>query len=226
MKCTEARRLFSPLLDSLLEGDCIGALDRHIAGCESCAAEFAALRRTKWLMSTMAPHPAPADLAVRLNVALAQEFAASRQNCREALSVRFLRWENSLNAFMIPATGGLLSAVLIFGLLIGMLVPAPLPVANDVPTMLYTPPEMTGAPFGLDQEDGNNRNSDSVLVEAVIDAHGRVQDYRVLNLSGRTELSPEMKNALIFAQFRPATSFGLPTSSRVVISFSKINVGG
>jgi hypothetical protein len=53
-----------------------------------------------------------------------------------------------------------------------------------------------------------------------------VQDYRVLNEPGRSELSPEMKNALIFTQFRPATSFGLPTSGRLVISFSNINVGG
>jgi hypothetical protein len=35
-----------------------------------------------------------------------------------------------------------------------------------------------------------------------------------------------MKNALIFTQFRPATSFGMPTSGRVVISFSNISVGG
>ena len=123
---------------------------------------------------------------------------------------------------MLPATGGLISAILIFGLLIGILVPAHLHDSNDVPTMLYTPPEMTAAPFGLDQNGG----SDAVLVEAVIDSHGRVQDYRVLSPSGQTELSPQMKNALIFAQFRPATSFGVPTSGRVVISFSNINVGG
>lgn len=224
MKCREAKRSFSPMLDSRLDGCCIRALDRHLAECESCAAEFAALRRTKWFMATMTPHAAPSDLASRLNATLLRQLAAQRQNRREALLVRFLRWENALNAFMLPATGGLLSAVLIFGLLIGILAPAHFPDANDVPTMLYTPPEMTAAPFGLDQD--RNTNGDTVLVEAVIDAHGRVQDYRVLNPSGQTELSPEMKNALIFAQFRPATSFGLPTSGRVVISFSNINVGG
>jgi hypothetical protein len=89
--------------------------------------------------------------------------------------------------------------------------------------MLYTPPEMTSAPFGLG---GSTANGDAILVEAVIDVHGRVQDYRLLNSPGQTELTPEMKNALIFTQFRPATSFGLPTSGRVVISFSNINVGG
>jgi hypothetical protein len=217
MKCAEAKRLFSPTLDSMLDcGDVLG-LERHIAECESCAIEFAGLRHAKWLLATMPSQAAPADLELRLNVAIAQRLAATNKRGRG-----FLGWENALNAYMLPATGGLLTAILMFGLLIGILVPAHLHVGNDVPTMLYTPPEMTAAPFGLDQSGG----SDAVLVEAVIDSHGRVQDYRVLNPAGPSELSPQMKNALIFTQFRPATSFGLPTSGRVFISFSNINVGG
>jgi hypothetical protein len=31
---------------------------------------------------------------------------------------------------------------------------------------------------------------------------------------------------MIFTTFRPATSFGVPTSGRVVLSFSNINVKG
>jgi len=218
MKCAEAKQLFSPMLDSMLGGSQRDTLSRHVAECENCGAEFAAVRRTKWFMANMAPRVAPPELALRLKVAVSQQLAARRYNRWDSFQVR---WENALNAFMFPATAGLLSAVLIFGLLIGVLVPAHLSSANDVPTMLYTPPEMTAAPFGMGSGNGN---TDAILVEAVIDTHGRVEDYRLLN--GETELSPEMKNALIFAQFRPATSFGVPTSGRVVISFSNINVGG
>jgi hypothetical protein len=218
MKCTEAKRLFSPMLDSL-GGKQTQTFNEHMAECEKCSTEFAALRRTKWMMATMEPHVAPPELAIRLRVTVSQQLAARRQTRWDSFAVR---WENAVNAFMFPATAGLLSAVLIFGLLIGVLVPAHWSSANDVPTMLYTPPEMTLAPFGLGS---STASGDAVLVEALIDAHGRVQDYRVLN-AGQTELSPEMKNALIFTQFRPATSFGLPTSGRVVISFSNINVGG
>jgi len=220
MKCTEAKRLFSPMLDSMLDGDLLRLLRDHLAECRGCSAQFAALRRTKWLMATMAPHAAPPEMALQIKVALSRQLATRRHNRWESLLVR---WENALNAFMFPATAGMLSAILIFGLLIGVLVPAHLTRVNDVPTMLYTPPEMTSAPFGLGS---GTTNGDAILVEAVIDTHGRVQDYRVLNSPGDTELTPEMKNALIFTQFRPATSFGLPTSGRVVISFSNINVGG
>jgi hypothetical protein len=220
MNCTEAKRLFSPMLDSMLDGSQRQFLNEHMTGCESCAAQFAGLRRAKWLMATMEPHPAPSEMTLRLKVAISQQLAARRHTRWDSFLVRF---ENAFNAFMFPATAGLLSAVLIFGLLIGVLVPAHLSSANDVPTMLYTPPEMTSAPFGLG---AGAANGESILVEAIIDPHGRVQDYRVLNSTGETELSPEMKNALIFTQFRPATSFGLPTSGRVVISFANINVGG
>lgn len=220
MKCTEAKRLFSPMLDSVLDPEQTRTLSEHLTECESCDSGYAALRRTRWLMTAMEPHTAPSELALMLKVAISQEFASRRQSRWNSIQVR---WENALNAFMLPATAGLVSAVLIFGLLIGVLVPAHWSTANDVPTKLYTPPEMTLAPFGLGS---SATNGDALLVEAVIDAHGRVQDYRVLNAPERTELSPEMKNALIFAQFRPATSFGLPTSGRVVISFSNINVGG
>jgi hypothetical protein len=222
MKCTEAKQLFSPMLDSMLEGRQAHTLNQHVNECENCATEFAALRRTRWLMTAMKPRIAPPELALCVKAAVSQRLAlASRRRYRwESLLVR---WENVLNAFMFPAAAGLLSAILIFGLLIGVLVPAHLSSANDVPTMLYTPPEMTSAPFGLES---GATNGDAILVEAVIDTHGRVQDYRVLNTSGEAELSPEMKNALIFTQFRPATSFGRPTSGRVVISFSNINVGG
>ena len=35
-----------------------------------------------------------------------------------------------------------------------------------------------------------------------------------------------LKNMLIFATFRPATSFGRPTAGRTILAFSKIQVKG
>jgi hypothetical protein len=213
------------MLDSILDDGQGRALDEHIADCGGCSAQLAAMRRTKWLMANLTPPPCPAEMTLRLRAAVSEQMASRRhafwQNRHlESFGMRF---ECALNALLFAATAGLISAVLIFGLLVGVLVPAPMSNANDVPTMLYTPPEMTSAPFGLGLAGGN---ADAILVEAAIDPQGRVQDYRVLNSAGESGLSAEMKNALIFAQFRPATSFGLPTSGRVVISFSNINVGG
>jgi hypothetical protein len=74
---------------------------------------------------------------------------------------------------------------------------------------------------------GGVMNAESLVVEAHIDANGRVQDYRIISAPPDTEsLLPQLKNMLVFTQFRPATSFGRPTTSRAVLSFSKINVKG
>jgi len=39
-------------------------------------------------------------------------------------------------------------------------------------------------------------------------------------------LRRQLDQMMIFTVFRPATSFGLPAASRVVLSFSRIQVGG
>ena len=219
MKCAEARRWFSPLLDSELEAAQAVEVERHIRQCEECGNEYADLHSNRRMLAGLGRVPSPVELVPRLKVAAAQHLGAKSSPWTGVL----VRWENMLNAFMFPAAAGLVSAVVIFGLLIGVLVPTRTVSYNDVPTSLYTPPEMTSTPFGLD---AGVPNGEALMVEAIIDAHGRVQDYRVLSSTGRPELTPEMKNALIFTQFRPATSFGLPTSGRVVISFSNISVGG
>jgi hypothetical protein len=220
MKCNEAKKMLSPMLDSMLDGAQFTALTAHLSGCEDCRGQLLSLRRNRQLVAALPPRQAPAELALRLRVAASHHLAQGRRNSWQGALVR---WENAINAFMLPAVAGLLSAVLIFGLLIGVLVPARMANVNDVPTSLYTPPELTLAPFGLE---GGNVNGEAVLVEALIDSHGRVQDYRLLNAPAGTQVTPAMKNALLFTQFRPATSFGLPTSGRVVLSFSNISVGG
>ena len=70
-------------------------------------------------------------------------------------------------------------------------------------------------------------NADSLVVEAYVGADGRVLDYRILSAPEDAEaVLPQLKNMLIFATFRPATAFGQPTSSRVVLTFSRVQVKG
>src|SRR5439155_20116952 len=84
------------------------------------------------------------ELTLKLRVAVSQEAAHSR---RPLLQNFFVRLENVLNAFMVPATAGLATAVVIFILLMGFL--APLQADNpDVPLMLYTAPQLQQAAFG------------------------------------------------------------------------------
>jgi hypothetical protein len=225
MTCAEYKRQFSLYLDGQVSGAEMFALTRHMETCPDCTQEYAELRRTQQLLSELrkAKAKAPADLALRLRLAISRESAQARRSRFEGTMVRL---SNSLNAFMVPATAGIVSAVLIFGLLLGFFaLPTQLQASSsDVPLMLYTGPQLEQSPFGTSL---GSIGDDSVVVEAFVDANGRVQDYRILSQSDDAKsVLPELKNLLIFTTFRPALSMGVPTPGRAVISFSKISVKG
>ena len=114
--------------------------------------------------------------------------------------------------------------MIIFGLLISVIYPGQVRAANDVPTMLYTPAQLKFTPFEWSM---GASSADSLVVEAYVGPDGRVLDYRILSSPENAQaILPELKNMLIFTTFHPATTFGRPTASRVILSFSKVQVKG
>jgi len=222
MKCSMVQRQMSSYLDGAVTRRQLAEISEHIAACEECSAEYQSLRETQKLVGALGRKAAPPEMALRLRVALSQEIANARQPRWGTLRVH---WQNAFNAIMVPATAGLVTTIIIFGLLISFLYyPGQLSAANDVPTVFYTPPELQFAPFELAT---GLANADDLVVEAYVGANGRVQDYRILSGPGDMKALPaELKNVLIFTTFRPATSFGQPTSGRAILSFSKIQVRG
>ena len=222
MKCSTVQRHMSSYLDGTTTRSQLAQMSEHIEGCEECSAEYEALSLTQKLVGSLGRRPAPPEVALRVRVALSQEMANARRPRWESLLVR---WQNAFNAIMVPATAGLITTIIIFGLLISFLYyPGQLSAANDVPTAFYTPPELQFAPFELAT---GLSNADDLVVEAYVDANGRVQDYRILSGPDNMKALPaELKNVLIFTTFRPATSFGRPTAGRAILSFSKIQVKG
>ncbi len=219
MNCSQYRSLFSPYLDGRLNGRQMRDLSDHLAGCEACTKEYALLGETQLAVSSLGRQKAPPELALKLRIALSHEAARARSRSFSGLQVRL---ENAMQAFMVPATAGVLSAVVFFGLLIGLFA-LPVQANNDVPTMLYTPPVLAQSPFSNGME---RMDADSIVIEAYIDANGRVQDYRIISANGSDQIKAQLENMLIFTTFRPATAFGQPTNGRAVLSFSKINVKG
>jgi hypothetical protein len=221
MKCREAQKLMSPYLDGEVMRGQLSALQAHIESCVSCSRQYHATRRTQAAVGALGRQSAPPELALKLRVAISREAARARRSRWEMLSVH---WENAFHALMVPATGGLLATVLTFGLLINLLMPGQVLDANDVPTTFYTPPQLQTTPFEVAMDAAH---AEPLIVEAVVGADGRIQDYRVLSGGDNgSVMLAELKNMLIFATFRPATSFGRPTVGRAVLAFSKIQVKG
>ncbi len=223
LQCPQAKRLFSPYLDGAVTGTEMLALQKHLSDCAACNDQYQGLLRTQQLLVSVGRPKVPADLGLKLRLAISREAARSRQPAFEGLRVRL---ENAFEAFMVPATAGFLSALIIFGIaMVYFVAPSSLQAGNDVPlVMVNTAPQLEQSAFGMTLD---TIDADSLVIEAYVDANGRVQDYRILSDTQESQgVLPQVKRMLIFTTFRPALSMGRPTPSRAVLSFSKISVRG
>jgi hypothetical protein len=219
----DVKELLSPYLDGAVTGTEMQGVQEHLESCAPCMREYTLLRQTQQLLTGMGRAPEPADLGLKLRLAISRAAAETRRPRYEGLRVRV---ENTLKAFMVPATAGLACALLIFGLVTAILAMPGEVQANsqDVPLVLNTGPELQESVFGTTL---SSMNTDSLVIEAYVDKNGRVQDYKILSDPGESqELLPQVKRMLIFTTFRPAMSMGRPISSRAVLSFSRISVRG
>jgi anti-sigma factor RsiW len=215
MDCRQAKSMFSTYLDGAVSGHEMRAISAHLEACRACYSSYTSLQRTQVLLSSLRKRKAPSDLPLRLKLAIQQEKSKTAARTLQNLG---LRLEHALNNFMLPATAGLVTAVIMFGVLIGCFA---LPqVDNDVPTSLYTPPRLAAGPYAIEGLDG------PVLIEASVDAGGRVLDYRILSGHDSDKLRMKIDSALIFTTFEPARAFGSPASGHVVLAFSTVNVKG
>jgi Putative zinc-finger len=222
VNCNITQGLLSPYLDGVVTGAQMQAVRQHLDACPACAREYLLLRKTQQLLTNTGRPVPPADLGLKLRLAISREAAQTRRPRYEGLR---LRLENTLHAFMVPATAGLACAILIFGLVATILaIPGQLQANNqDVPLVLNTGPELQQSAFGT----MSSINAESLVIEAYVDSYGRVEDYKILSDPGDSqELLPQVKRMLIFTTFRPAMSMGHPISSRAVLSFSRISVRG
>jgi putative zinc finger protein len=223
LQCPQAKRLFSPYLDGAVTGTEMLALHSHLADCAACKDQYQGLRRTQQLLVSVRRPKVPADLGLKLRLAISRETESAKRGRFEGMMVRL---ENAFQAFMVPATAGFLSALIIFGIaMVYFVAPSSLQAGSDVPlVMVNTAPELQQSAFGMTLD---TIDADSLVIEAYVDANGRVQDYRILSdPRDSQEVLPQVKRMLIFTTFRPALSMGRPTPSRAVLSFSKISVRG
>src|SRR5947209_9739910 len=119
MECSEAKELFSPYLDGAITGAQMLGLQAHLGQCVSCASNYELLRETQQMLASVGRPKAPVDLGLKLRLAISREAALARQPAFAGVRMQL---ENLVNAFMVPATAGFLSALLIFGIVMGYFV--------------------------------------------------------------------------------------------------------
>lgn len=225
--CSAMQAKFSEYLDGRLTGREMQRIASHLDSCRECAREWTALEQTQSSLAALGPVPKPEDLLLRIRVAVSQERARSRKNLLQTWG---LAWKNTVGPFLLQATAGFASAVLLLGtvtLMVGMFTqPETAQAKGDEPLGMATAPRLLYLSSGAGNSDGINALATPVVVEAYVNGQGEVYDYRIV--SGPTDAATraEVENLLLYSVFAPARFFGQPVRGLAVLSFSGVSVRG
>lgn len=223
--CKQIQASLNEYLDGCLTGREMQQIDAHLAACQECARAWKTLREMQTALAGLGPVEEPADLPLRIRVAISQELARNRRSIRSVLN---LAWKNTLEPLLLPAGAGFASAVLL-GTAVFLIT-----MFAQPDTAQATPDEPLGdatAPHLLyfsNAQGGDMEGaiSSPVVVEAYINPSGEVYDYRIL--SGPTDAATRshVEDMLLFSRFAPARFFGQPVRGLAVLSFSGVSVRG
>lgn len=223
--CGYVRGQFSSYLDGIISGKDMQLVAAHLKQCDGCSDEFRQWRETQELLTKLGPAKPPADLALRLRVAISQERAKTPKRDFARLQ---LAWENTIAPVLLQASAGFASTVLLLGtvaLLIGMFA-RPEPVeARDEPLGMATAPRFLYS-AGQDLSAKIGERDNPVVVEAYVNSAGQVYDFHVVAGPNDSATRSDLENLLLFSVFEPARVFGQPVRGVVVLSFAGVDVRG
>ena len=239
-QCNSIRERFSAYLDGALTGVAMQQTAAHLETCGDCAREFASWRAMQAMLAKIGPAKAPANLALQLRVALSQEHARTPQR---SLARWQVRWQNTMAPFLLRASAGFASAVLLLGtaaVLVGAFASPPPVEARDASADAATSPRFlysllasstpaTDQTQSVKPHSGTHaviQDSNSVVVEAYVNSEGRVYDYRIISGPDNAVSRGQVENLLLFSVFEPARVFGEPVRGVAVMSFSGVSVQG
>jgi anti-sigma factor RsiW len=224
--CDRVQDSLTEYLDGRLTGREMQDIGAHLQGCMGCASEWKSLREVQGALTRLGPVEEPKDLPLRIRVAVSQERARSHRSIFTGLD---LAWKNSVGPFLLQASAGFLSAVLLLGTIVFMVSmfaqPGAAAATSDEPLGDATPARLL---YYANAEGKNQANAINgpVVVEAFINDSGEVYDYRIV--SGPTDAATrsQVENMLLLGRFAPARFFGQPVRGLAVLSFSGVSVRG
>lgn len=224
--CESVQARFSEYLDGRLNGREMQQIAAHLDECGECSQEWNSLRRIQQSLGTLGPVPEPKELLLRIRVAVSQERARSRQSI---FSTWGLAWKNTVGPFLLQASAGFASAVLLLGTVIVLVTmftqPEAVQATTDEPLGNPTAPRLVSLSSGVSNTDIGTL-SGPVVVEAYVNDEGEVYDFRIVSGPDDPATRVQVENLLLFSFFEPARFFGQPVRGLAVISFAGVSVKG
>lgn len=228
--CAAARTRFSEYLDGHLTGREMQRISRHLDGCRECAGEFLAEEKLLRVLAALGPvsgtRQEPADMLLRIRVAIAQE---KKRQTRDRVAAWKLAWRNSIGPFLFQFSTGLASAVLLLGsvaFMVGLFARPERASAQDEPLGMATSPRLLYEAPAAAQDEQIGTSNGPVVVEAYVNPAGLVYDYRIVSGPSDAQTRSEVEDMLLFSVFEPARFFGQPVRGLAVLSFSGVAVHG
>ena len=221
MSCDDMHEMVSSLLDRRVTAREEESVLAHLESCRHCGAEFESMRELRGALRQLDKPELPARLLDGLRMLALNE--RLRRLSHVGFSARAHRWagrtqlvfENLMRPMALPFAGGVLSALVMFAMLVPSLA-FPHNFRNDVPLWrLYTDPAL--------EEMNPVSAGGEIVVELTIDERGRVTDYTISHGKPTAE---QLDDLILFSRFAPATVFGRPTWGKVVFRRSQISVRG
>jgi hypothetical protein len=174
MICWSVKRRTHAYVDRTMGSVERACIERHLRTCESCSCQCEQIASLRLALNRLPPRQAPAGLAARLRIAASRERRVVIENNGSRWSAAWSRWKFRLDQFMrpltIPATGGLLSSVVLFGALAFTISSSSTPpVSYDVPVLIGQI-DTTLVPVEL---------RSSVVLTISLDSDGHIADYAV-----------------------------------------------
>lgn len=218
ISCEAALELMSPFIDSMVGMDEAESLRSHLAECRSCRRQLQSFISLRNLFAGVEPVPAPEDLQLDTRVKLSHE---RLNNVRDRWQARF---DNILKPFAVPAVMGIALTLLGFGILLGSFTAPRTVIAEDGQGVfvagIYQPPstpEPTLRRLGATSVSPELR--DAVSIQGELNNRGQIDDFKVISGARSQGVDQLLQELVLFSQFRPATHWGLPVRSRIILSF-------
>jgi len=216
--CIKVQKLMSPFIDSMVTAVEAETVHSHVSTCDPCRRQLQSLISMRSLLTRIDKPVVPADLVLESRVRLSH---ARNRNLRVRLETRF---NNILRPLAIPAILGVALTALFFGILLGSLASnatamARVSMTEDPVFALHKPVRTTDPTMARFASSENQTWDEPLMIETGVDGDGHVTEYRIISGPESPEVNRWIREVLSLAQFTPATAFGKPVGSKIILSF-------
>lgn len=219
MMCWSTKRRIADYVDGRLRESEHSRVAAHLRSCPACSLRFEQIRSIRVALGSLPDRVSPARLTTALRVKASRERQLTLETRGSRLQKVLEQWKLRMDDFMrpitIPATGGLLSSLILFAAFAFTVESTARVVTYEVPVLNASRMDTILVPLQL---------RTSVTLKLSLDENGRITDYTAQGLSDRYvgDASRLQGDNIAMPAFSSVLELAQPVSSDISIKFTPI----